>query len=104
MGETNSSPVSTLPLWKPAVAREGRSPGTGSSPRSDRPEEAPSMPRHPPTTAAVVPLDAVVRLDAPERIVFDYPLGVPFRRFVAYLLDLAILACLVIVALMTSLM
>ena len=63
------------------------------------------MPRHSTTLSSMdLPLDAVVRLDTPERIVFDYPLGGPFRRFVAYLLDLAIQACLVIAALVASLM
>ena len=55
------------------------------------------MPRHSTTLSSIdLPLDAVVRLHTPERIVFDYPLAGPFRRFVAYLLDLAIQACLVI--------
>jgi uncharacterized RDD family membrane protein YckC len=35
-------------------------------------------------------LDTTVRLVTPERIVFQYPLAGPFRRYVAYLLDLAI--------------
>lgn len=63
------------------------------------------MPRHP-TSALILepPLDAVVLVDTPERIVFEYPLGGPFRRFAAYLLDLAILACMVMTALLASLL
>ena len=63
------------------------------------------MPRHSTTLSSMdLPLDAVVRLDTPERIVFQYPLAGPFRRFFAYLIDLAIQACLVIAALVASLM
>jgi uncharacterized RDD family membrane protein YckC len=63
------------------------------------------MPRHPTLIpSADQPLDATVRLDTPERIVFDYPLGGPFRRFVAYLIDLAILMGLVLSAFVASLM
>lgn len=44
------------------------------------------------------PLDTSVRLTTPERIVFDYPLAGPFRRFVAYVIDLILLIFLMIVA------
>jgi uncharacterized RDD family membrane protein YckC len=40
----------------------------------------------------------LVRVTTPERIVFDYPLGGPFRRFCAYLVDLGVLILLVVVA------
>jgi uncharacterized RDD family membrane protein YckC len=49
------------------------------------------------------PLDAMVSLDTPERIVFDHPLGGPFRRFAAYLIDLSIMASLALAALLLSL-
>ena len=49
------------------------------------------------------PLDTTVRLATPERIVFQYPLAGPFRRFVAYLFDVALLIGLVVVALLLSL-
>ena len=49
------------------------------------------------------PLDTFVRLVTPERIVFQYPLAGPFRRFVAYLLDLALLTFLVLVAVLAGL-
>jgi uncharacterized RDD family membrane protein YckC len=49
------------------------------------------------------PLDAVVRLDTPERIVFDHPLAGPFRRFCAYLMDLGLVLVLMLVALLASL-
>jgi uncharacterized RDD family membrane protein YckC len=48
------------------------------------------------------PLDTKVRLVTPERIVFQYPLAGPFRRFCAYLVDLGLWLLLVIVALMLS--
>lgn len=44
------------------------------------------------------PLDTTIRLVTPERIVFEYPLAGPFRRLFAYLIDLALLVALVIVA------
>lgn len=44
------------------------------------------------------PLDTTVRLVTPERIVFQYPLAGPFRRYVAYLLDLFLVSFLVAVA------
>jgi uncharacterized RDD family membrane protein YckC len=36
------------------------------------------------------PLDTTVRLVTPERIVFRYPLAGPFRRYVAYLIDVVL--------------
>src|SRR5689334_15041456 len=36
------------------------------------------------------PLDTTVRLVTPERIVFQYPLAGPFRRYFAYVLDVVI--------------
>ncbi len=42
------------------------------------------------------PLDCVVRLVTPERIIVVHPLAGPFRRFAAYLIDLGILLILVI--------
>jgi uncharacterized RDD family membrane protein YckC len=48
------------------------------------------------------PMDAMVRLTTPERIVFDYPLAGPFRRFAAYLVDLALVVVLVFAAFTTS--
>jgi uncharacterized RDD family membrane protein YckC len=48
------------------------------------------------------PIDVIVSLTTPERIVFDYPLGGPFRRFTAYLLDLVLVMVLVLVAFMAS--
>jgi uncharacterized RDD family membrane protein YckC len=50
------------------------------------------------------PLDTFVRLVTPERIVFQYPLAGPFRRFVAYLCDIALLTFLVLVAVLVSLL
>jgi uncharacterized RDD family membrane protein YckC len=44
------------------------------------------------------PLDTTVRLVTPERIVFQYPLAGPFRRFFAYLIDLTLLIFLVLMA------
>jgi uncharacterized RDD family membrane protein YckC len=38
------------------------------------------------------PLDCVVRLVTPERILVVHPLAGPFRRFAAYLIDLGVLA------------
>lgn len=43
-------------------------------------------------------LDTLVRVTTPERIVFDYPLAGPFRRFCAYLVDLGFLMLLVAAA------
>ncbi len=41
------------------------------------------------------PLDCVVRLVTPERIIVVHPLAGPFRRFAAYLIDLGVLTILV---------
>lgn len=41
------------------------------------------------------PLDNRVQIATPERIVFEYTLGGPFRRFSAYLVDLSFLIVLV---------
>jgi uncharacterized RDD family membrane protein YckC len=43
------------------------------------------------------PLDTSVRLVTPERVEFRYPLAGPFRRAIAYLVDLAVLATLIAV-------
>jgi uncharacterized RDD family membrane protein YckC len=48
------------------------------------------------------PLDTTVRLVTPERIVFLYPLAGPFRRFFAYLLDLAVKVGLVLIGVMLA--
>lgn len=48
------------------------------------------------------PLDTAVRLMTPERIVFEYPLAGPFRRFVAYIIDLILLIFLMIVAMVAA--
>jgi uncharacterized RDD family membrane protein YckC len=53
---------------------------------------------------AETPIDAAVRVMTPERIVFDYPLGGPFRRVTAYLVDLCLLALLVVGAASLSLL
>lgn len=43
------------------------------------------------------PLDTTVRLITPERIVFQYPLAGPFRRYMAYLVDLVLVTGTVVV-------
>jgi uncharacterized RDD family membrane protein YckC len=48
------------------------------------------------------PIDGVVQLMTPERIVFEFALGGPFRRFVAHLLDLALVAVLTVAAMILS--
>lgn len=48
------------------------------------------------------PLDTLVRVFTPERIVFDYPLAGPFPRFCAYLLDLIFLTLVVISIFITA--
>lgn len=53
-------------------------------------------------TRRVEALDTTVRLVTPERIVFEYPLAGPFRRFFAYLLDTLILVALVVVLSITA--
>ncbi len=50
------------------------------------------------------PLDVLVRLETPERIVFDYPLGGPFRRFTAYVVDLGLLIVLILAAFLVSML
>src|SRR5258708_6269968 len=49
------------------------------------------------------PLDCVVRLVTPERIVIAHPLAGPARSFVAYLIDLVLLGAMVFVAFVISL-
>ena len=49
------------------------------------------------------PLDTTVRLVTPERIVFQYPLAGPFRRYVAYLIDLAVVLVAVVIIALTLL-
>jgi len=44
------------------------------------------------------PLDCVVRVVTPERIIVAHPLAGPSRRFVAYLIDLALLVALSVAA------
>jgi uncharacterized RDD family membrane protein YckC len=48
------------------------------------------------------PLDCVVRLVTPERIVIAHPLAGPSRRFVAYLIDLVLLVVMVFLAFVIS--
>jgi uncharacterized RDD family membrane protein YckC len=56
------------------------------------------------TTAgrAAEPLDATARLITPERVRFSYPLAGPFRRSLAYLIDLVVLAGLVAIGAIIS--
>jgi uncharacterized RDD family membrane protein YckC len=49
------------------------------------------------------PLDCIVRLVTPERIVIDHPLAGPSRRFVAYLIDQVLIICMVALAFLGSL-
>ncbi len=49
------------------------------------------------------PLDCVVRLVTPERIVIAHPLAGPSRRFMAYLIDQVLLIVLLLLALLISL-
>ena len=49
------------------------------------------------------PLDCVVRLVTPERIVIAHPLAGPTRRFMAYLIDQVLLIVLLLCALLLSL-
>ena len=42
------------------------------------------------------PLDCIVRLVTPERIVIAHPLAGPSRRFMAYLVDQVLLVVLVL--------
>jgi uncharacterized RDD family membrane protein YckC len=55
------------------------------------------------TSPSAEPLDTTVRLVTPERITFQYPLAGPFRRAVAYLIDLVVLGLLCLAALVLSL-
>jgi uncharacterized RDD family membrane protein YckC len=48
------------------------------------------------------PLDCTVRLVTPERIVLEYPLAGPFRRFIAYLIDQVLIILLVLAASLVS--
>lgn len=50
------------------------------------------------------PLDATARLVTPERVRFTYPLAGPFRRSLAYLIDLVVLAGLVAVGAIVSML
>jgi uncharacterized RDD family membrane protein YckC len=43
------------------------------------------------------PLDTTVRLVTPERIVFQYPLAGPFRRYFAYLIEVVVVFVVVLV-------
>src|SRR4051812_9466976 len=54
-------------------------------------------------TQAEEPLDTTIRLVTPERITFQYPLAGPFRRALAYLLDVLIWVVLVFAASMAAL-
>ena len=47
-------------------------------------------------------LDCVVRLVTPERIVLDYPLAGPFRRFCTYLIDQILIVVLVLATVVVS--
>jgi uncharacterized RDD family membrane protein YckC len=47
------------------------------------------------------PLDTTVRLATPERILFQYPLAGPFRRYSSYLIDvIVVFAAVIIVAIL----
>jgi uncharacterized RDD family membrane protein YckC len=48
------------------------------------------------------PLDTTVRLVTPERIQFQYPLAGPFRRSLAYFLDLVLILALAFLGLLVS--
>ncbi len=50
------------------------------------------------------PLDTTARLVTPERVVFLYPLAGPFRRSIAYLIDMVVLVLLVILGFLLSLL
>src|SRR5580704_1040719 len=50
------------------------------------------------------PLDCIVRLVTPERIVFAHPLAGPSRRFVAYLIDQVLIVVMVVLAVLVSLL
>jgi uncharacterized RDD family membrane protein YckC len=48
------------------------------------------------------PLDCVVRLVTPERIIVVHPLAGPFRRFAAYLIDLGVLTMMMVAVFIVS--
>jgi uncharacterized RDD family membrane protein YckC len=48
------------------------------------------------------PLDCVVRLVTPERIIVVHPLAGPFRRFAAYMIDLGVLVLLVVILILVA--
>jgi uncharacterized RDD family membrane protein YckC len=50
------------------------------------------------------PIDGVVQLMTPERIVFEFALGGPFRRFVAHLLDLVVVAVMIVATMSLSML
>jgi uncharacterized RDD family membrane protein YckC len=50
------------------------------------------------------PLDTSVRLVTPERVEFRYPLAGPFRRSLAYLVDILVLCVLIVVAGLVSML
>jgi uncharacterized RDD family membrane protein YckC len=55
-----------------------------------------------PATDSFEPLDTVVKLVTPERIIIVHPLAGPARRFVAYLLDLMVLIAATVAILFAS--
>ncbi len=55
-------------------------------------------------TRKVEPLDTSVRLVTPERVEFRYPLAGPFRRSIAYLIDVAVLIVLILLGSIVSMM
>jgi uncharacterized RDD family membrane protein YckC len=76
-----------------------------ATPRAKAPAAAAPGPVPAPVSpGAEGPLDTTVRIVTPERIVFQYPLAGPFRRAFAYLIDLAVLCALVIVAVVVALL
>lgn len=50
----------------------------------------------PPPDTRREPLDTSVRLVTPERITFQYPLAGPFRRALAYLLDIVVMGMMIL--------
>ena len=50
-----------------------------------------------PASKPFEPLDTTVKLVTPERIIFFYPLAGPFRRLIAYILDVLVLSLIVFV-------
>jgi uncharacterized RDD family membrane protein YckC len=53
-------------------------------------------------TRAEEPLDTSIRLVTPERITFEYPLAGPFRRALAYFVDLLVILVLLVFGLIAS--